>query len=257
VSVVEFIALFLCAFGASVFGSVVGLGGGFVMTPILRVFFSITPVLASTASLFLVFFNTAAASFGFLRQKKIDFHLATFLACGAIPGSIIGVFASHSVTIAQFDIIYGVLLVFLAVATLRRRRVESRPQGERTFLHTPWIAVCAGLVMGVASSLFGVGGGIIVVPLMLIAARMPPHVAAATSSFVILLSAPVGIIAHVIAGDADWILIAPLALGGLAGGSFGPPIAKRISSPMLINLVIGAFIIGAIGLILKHVPLHG
>jgi uncharacterized membrane protein YfcA len=256
VSIVEFIALFLCAFGASVFGSVVGLGGGFVMTPILRVFYSIVPILASTASLFLVFANTAAASFGFLRQKRVDHQLALLLACGAIPGSIIGVFASHSVSIAQFDIIYGVLLVFLAVATLRRRAVESRPSGEKTFLHIPWVAITAGVVMGIASSLFGVGGGIIVVPLMLIAARMPPHVAAATSSFVILLSAPVGIIAHVVAGDANWALIAPLALGGLAGGSLGPPLAKRISSPMLINLVIAAFIIGAIGLILKHVPLH-
>ena len=255
-SVAEFIVLFVCAFGASVFGSVVGLGGGFVMTPILRVFFSIVPVLASTASLFLVFFNTAAASFGFFRQKRIDFQLSALLACGAIPGSIVGVLASHRVTVAQFDIIYGVLLVFLALATLRRRAVASRPQGERTFLHEPWIGICAGLVMGVASSLFGVGGGIVVVPLMLLAARMPPHVAAATSSFVILLSAPVGILAHVFAGDADWVLITPLALGGLAGGSFGPPIAKRISSPILINLVIAAFIIGALGLILKHVRLH-
>jgi uncharacterized membrane protein YfcA len=239
-TIVEFIALFLCAFGASVFGSVVGLGGGFVMTPILRVFFFVAPVLASTASLFLVFFNTAAASFGFLKDKKVDFQLALFLAAGAIPGSIIGVLASHQVTIAQFDIIYGVLLIFLAVATMRRRGIASRPAGEPTFLHKPVFAVSAGIVMGIASSLFGVGGGIIVVPLMLIAARMPPHIAAATSSFVILLSAPVGII----------------ALGGLAGGSFGQPIAKRISSPMLINLVIAAFIIGAIGLILKHVPFH-
>lgn len=251
-SIPEFIELFVCAFAASVFGSVVGLGGGFVMTPILRVFFAIAPVLASTASLFLVFFNTAAASFGFLKEKKVDFNLAILLAAGAIPGSIIGVFASHRVTVAQFDIIYGALLVFLAVATLRRRGIASRPVGEKTFLHAPAAAIAAGIVMGVASSLFGVGGGIIVVPLMLIAARMPPHVAAATSSFVILLSAPVGIIAHVVAGDANWALIAPLALGGLAGGSFGPPIAKRISSPMLINLVIAAFIIGAIGLIAKH-----
>ena len=255
-SIVEFVELFVCAFAASVFGSVVGLGGGFVMTPILRVFFAIAPILASTASLFLVFTNTAAASFGFLRDKRVDFQLAIFLAIGAIPGSVIGVFASHSVTVAQFDIIYGVLLVFLAVATLRRRAIASRPAHEKTFLHQAPVAICAGLVMGVVSSLFGVGGGIIVVPLMLIAARMPPHVAAATSSFVILLSAPVGIISHVLAGDANWILIAPLALGGLAGGSFGPPLARRISSPMLINLVIAAFIIGAIGLILKHVHFH-
>ncbi len=222
------------------------------MTPILRVFFSILPVLASTASLFLVFFNTAAASFGFLKDKRVDFSLAWWLAAGAIPGSIVGVFASHNVSIAQFDIIYGVLLVFLAGATIWRRRIPSRDDTEKTFLHNPVNALLAGVVMGVASSLFGVGGGIIVVPLMLIAARMKPHIAAATSSFVILLSTPVGIIAHVVAGDANWALIAPLALGGLAGGSFGPPIAKRISSPMLINLVIAAFIIAAIGLILKH-----
>lgn len=253
VSIVEFITLFLCAIGAGIFGSVVGLGGGFVMVPILRIAFSVEPTIASACSLFLVFANTAAASFGFMRDKKIDVPLAIKLAIGAIPGSILGVLAVHSVTVVQFDAIYGALLVFLALATLRRRRVKSRPQGEQTFLHYAWASVPAGFVMGVASSLFGVGGGIIVVPLMLIAARMPPHVAAATSSFVILLSAPVGIVTHVIAGDAQWALIAPLALGGLVGGTIGPNIARRISAPWLINLLVAAFIIAAIGLVLKHV----
>jgi uncharacterized membrane protein YfcA len=251
-NVVEFTELFLCAIAASIFGSVVGLGGGFVMVPILRVAFGIVPTIASATSLFLVFFNTAAASVGFLRDKRVDLSLATYLAIGAVPGSILGVSAVHRVTIAEFDTIYGVLLVVLAIATLRRRGIASRPAGEKTFLHSPWAAIPAGLVMGVASSLFGVGGGIIVVPLMLIAARMPPHIAAATSSFVILLSAPVGIVTHVIAGDADWLLVAPLALGGLVGGSVGPTIARRISSPQLINLLVAAFFIAALGLILKH-----
>jgi uncharacterized membrane protein YfcA len=249
---VTFVELFLCACFASIFGSVVGLGGGFVMVPILRVAFGVEPAIASATSLFLVFANTAAASVGFLRDKRVDVSLATLLAIGAIPGSIIGVFLVHRVTVAQFDIIYGVLLVGLAIATLRRRGVASRPVGEKTFLHAPAVAIPAGLVMGIASSLFGVGGGIIVVPLMLIAARMPPHIAAATSSFVILLSAPVGIITHIIAGDARWLLVAPLVLGGLVGGSFGPGIAKRISSPQLINLLVAAFILAAVGLVIRH-----
>ena len=248
----EFAALFLCACFASIFGSVVGLGGGFVMVPILRVAFGIAPTIASATSLFLVFANTAAASVGFLRDKRVDLRLAWLLAIGAIPGSVFGVFVVHRVTVAQFDIIYGVLLVGLAVATLRRRSVASRPAGEKTFIHTPWVAILAGLVMGIASSLFGVGGGIIVVPLMLIAARLPPHIAAATSSFVILLSAPVGIITHIIAGDAQWLLVLPLVLGGLVGGSFGPGIAKRISSPQLINLLVAAFILAAAGLVIRH-----
>lgn len=251
-NIVEFVELFLCAIAASVFGSVVGLGGGFVMVPVLRVAFGIVPTIASATSLFLVFANTAAASFGFLRDKRVDIRLGLMLAIGAIPGSILGVAAVHRVTVAQFDTIYGVLLVILALATLRRRGISSRPAGERTFLHQPLAAIPAGFVMGVASSLFGVGGGIIVVPLMLIAARMPPHTAAATSSFVILLSAPVGIATHIIAGDAQWALIAPLVLGGLIGGSIGPSVARRISSPQLINLLVAAFIIAAIGLVIKH-----
>jgi uncharacterized membrane protein YfcA len=252
VNVLEFVELFLCAVGASVFGSVVGLGGGFVMVPILRVAFGVVPTVASAVSLFLVFCNTAAASVGFLRDKRVDVRLGIMLAIGALPGSILGVVLVHRISIAQFDIIYGALLVILAVATLRRRGLASRPVGEKTIVHNPAVAIPSGFVMGVSSSLFGVGGGIIVVPLMLIVARMPPHIAAATASFVILLSAPVGIITHIYAGDANWQLIAPLALGGLVGGSFGPGIAKRISSPQLINLLVAAFIIAALGLVIRH-----
>jgi uncharacterized membrane protein YfcA len=248
----EFVALFLCAIAASVFGSVVGLGGGFVMVPVLRVAFGIVPTIASTTSLFLVFANTAAASVGFLRDKRVDVPLGLMLAIGAVPGSILGVAAVHRVTLVQFDAIYGGLLVILAIATLRRRGIASRPAGERTFLHSPWAAIPAGFVMGVSSSLFGVGGGIIVVPLMLIAARMPPHIAAATSSFVILLSAPVGLVTHILAGDARWLLVAPLVLGGLIGGTIGPGVAKRISSPRLIDLLVAAFILAAIGLVIRH-----
>jgi uncharacterized membrane protein YfcA len=249
---VEFITLFACACFASIFGSVVGLGGGFVMVPILRVAFGIEPAIASATSLFLVFANTAAASVGFLRDKRVDVRLALYLAIGALPGSVFGVTVVHHVTVTQFDVIYGALLVMLAIATLWRRGIASRPPGETTFIHSPWVAIPAGLVMGIASSLFGVGGGIIVVPLMLIAARMPPHIAAATSSFVILLSAPVGITTHILAGDAQWNLVVPLVLGGLVGGSFGPGIAKRISSPQLINLLVAAFFLAAIGLVIRH-----
>lgn len=245
-------ALFVSAVLASIFGSVVGLGGGFVMVPVLRVGFHIEPTLASATSLILVMANTAAASVGFLRDRRVDLKLATWLAIGAIPGSVIGVFFVHHVSGLVFDAIYGALLVFLGFATIRRRGVPSRPAGETTFLHQPGWGLISGVIMGIASGMFGIGGGVVVVPLMLIAARMPPHIAAATSSFVILLSAPVGIAAHVASHDVDWALAVPLVVGGLLGGTFGPQIARRISSPQLINLLIAAFFLAAIGLIMRH-----
>ena len=82
---------------------------------------------------------------------------------------------------------------------------------------------------------------------------MPPHVVTATSAFVITTTAPVGIVAHAYGGDVDWVFTTPLVLGGLVGGSLGPVIARRVSSPQLITLLAAALILAALGLVLRHV----
>jgi uncharacterized membrane protein YfcA len=242
----------LTGFGAAVLGSLVGLGGGFIAVPVLRVLFQIEPTIASATSLVMVLGNASTSVAGYWRDKKIDIRLGLLIAGGAFPGSIIGVFAVHRISGAAYDIAYGTMLVVLAIATIRRRGVASRPPGERTFLHNPAVAIGVGFVLGIASSLFGIGGGIIGVPIMLIAARMAPHIVTATSTFFILLTAPVGVVAHVVAGDVNWLIALPLVLGALAGGFVAPPIARRLSSPQLINLLIGAFVLAAIGLIVRH-----
>ena len=233
-------------------GSLVGLGGGFIAVPVLRVLFQIEPTIASATSLVMVLANATTSVAGYWRDKKIDVRLGVMIAAGAFPGSILGVFAVHRISGAAFDTAYGTMLVILAIATIRRRGVASRPPNEQTFLHRPIVAISVGFVLGVASSLFGIGGGIIGVPVMLIAARMAPHVVSATSTFFILLTAPVGVVAHIVAGDVAWIVALPLVIGALAGGFVAPPIARRLSSPQLINLLVAAFILAAIGLIARH-----
>ncbi len=245
-------ALFLAGAAASVFGSLVGLGGGFVIIPVLRVFFAVGPAQAAGTSLVLVLANTAAATVGYLRDGKVDLRLGVTLTAGALPGSILGALAVHRFSPAGFDAAYGVVLVTLAVLTLRRRGVVSRPAGERNFMHRPPVGLGAGLVLGFISSLFGVGGSIVLVPLLLIAARMPPHIVTATGAFVLTTTAPVGVAAHALAGDVDWAFALPLVLGGIAGGSAGPVIARRVSSPRLITLLAGALILAACGLVLRH-----
>jgi len=248
----SFCGLIFTGFFAAVLGSLVGLGGGFVAVPILRLVFSLEPTVASATSLVMVLANSSTSVVGYWRDKKIDVRIGLMIAAGAMPGSIVGVFAVHRISGLGFDIAYGSLLVLLAAATVRRRSVASRLEGERTFLHSPAVALPVGFVLGIASSLFGVGGGIIGVPVMLIAARMAPHVVSATSAFFIVLTAPVGVIAHVVAGDVSGIYALPLVIGALAGGAAAPPIARRLSSPQLINLLVASFILAAIGLIARH-----
>lgn len=245
--------MFLAGAVASVFGSVVGLGGAFVVIPLLRLVFGFSPTLASGTSLIFVLANTLTASVGFLRHRRVDVRLATYLGAAALPASIGGAFLTRFLSPLGFDAGYGTLLVILAIATLLRRNIDPRPEGERTFLHTPWAAIPTGLILGFSSSLFGIGGGVVVLPLMLMAARMPAHVAAATSSFVILLTAPVGVLIHGLHGEIAWLSAIPIILGGLVGGYVAPGIARRVSSPQLINLMALAFILAACGLVLRHV----
>jgi uncharacterized membrane protein YfcA len=243
--------LFLAGVAASVFGSLVGLGGGFVVLPILRLAYGVPPAHAAGTSLLMVFANTAAATFGYLRDRKVDLRLAVPFTLGAIPGGIAGVLAVQRFSPEGFDVAYGCVMLVLAVLVLRRRRSASTTEA-RAWAHDPRVGVLGGLAVGLTSSLFGIGGGVVLIPLLLIAARMPPHVVVATGAFVITTTAPVGIAAHAIAGDVDWGFTAPLVLGGLAGGSVGPLIARRVSSPRLVTLLAIALVIAAISLAARH-----
>jgi uncharacterized protein len=253
VSPLDALAIFAVGTLASIFGSLVGLGGGFVIIPVLRIFFGVPPAQAAGTSLVMVVANTAAATVGYVRNRVVDMRLALPISLGAVPGSIAGVFAVKRFSPTGFDVAYGVVLIVLAILVIRRRSVESRPREERTFAHDPRVGVLAGLGVGFFSSLFGIGGGVVMIPLLLIAARMPPHVVTATSAFVITLTAPVGVITHALGGDVDWAFTAPLVLGGIVGGSIGPVIAKRISSPALVTLLAIALVCAALGLALRHV----
>jgi uncharacterized membrane protein YfcA len=247
------LAIFLIGVAASILGSLVGLGGGFIIVPVLRIAFGVPPAVAAGTSLVMVLANTAAATFGYLRNRTVDLRLAIPFTLGAIPGSIVGVLVVQRSTPIGFDIAYGCVLIMNALLVMRRRSMASRAPEERTFAHDPRVGVAAGFGVGFFSSLFGIGGGVVMIPLLLIGARMAPHIVTATSAFVITTTSPVGVVTHVLGGDVDWPFAIPLVLGGIVGGSIGPAIAKRVSSPRLITLLASALIIAAIGLAARHI----
>jgi hypothetical protein len=238
---------------ASVFGSLAGLGGGFVIIPLLRIAFDVPPAEVAGTSLIFVLANTAASSVGYVRDGKADLRLAGWMTAGAVPASVLGVLAVHRVSGPGFDFTYAFVHAAIAQLVLRRRSTPSREHGERTFAHDWRVGLAAGFAIGFLSSLFGIGGGLVTIPLLLIAARMPPHVVTATSAFVITTTAPVGIVAHAIGHDVDWVFATPLLLGGIIGGSLGPPIARRVSSPRLLTILASALLFAAVSMIVRHV----
>jgi uncharacterized membrane protein YfcA len=257
---------------ASFFGSVVGLGGGFIAIPMLRLLYHLPPTLVAGTSLFLVFANVASATVAFWRQGRIEKRLGLVMGLLGIPGSILGALLLKHFNVKGFDYAYAAILTFFALDLLRKGKAKvegsaprelpwSRPrtfydkQSGQTFTYSdsPPIFALAGVVTGFVSSFFGIGGGILVVPLLLRVFALPAHIVGATSQFIILLSSPFGVVTHALNGDVDWLYALPLAAGGLVGAQFGAETARRLSTPALIRTLAVVLLIAAGSLVAQQV----
>lgn len=249
--------LFLSAFASSVFGSMVGLGGGFILVPILRLFFGLGPAEAAGTSLVLVTANSFAGATTYLLQKRVDVRLGLMFAAGGLPGSIVGAILTKHIAPRAFDWLFGIFLIAVAIDMIfnARKRVGERLEHEVGIRKAMSFraAVGIGFVVGVVSSLFGIGGGVIVVPSLLYFSSLPAHAISATSHFIIVLTAPVGLTVHSFQHDIRVADALPLVLGGLLGGPIGAHLSLRLKSPQLLVIVGIALIFVAASLALRHI----
>ncbi|MEO9170752.1 MAG: sulfite exporter TauE/SafE family protein [Candidatus Baltobacteraceae bacterium] len=250
--------LFAAALVASIFGSMVGLGGGFILIPILRLFFGLEPAEAAGTSLVLVVANSASGAFTYFLQQRVHVRVGLLLAAGGFPGSILGAVLAKHITETAFDWIFAVFLITVATDMVvnRKARVGGRVDHEDMHARKPMsfrFAVAAGFFVGVVSSLFGVGGGVIVVPTLLYFSELPAHAISATSHFAIFLTSPVGLAIHGMQDDIRIGDIFPLIAGGLLGGPIGARMSLRLQSPNLLIFVAVALLIAAGSLILRHI----
>jgi uncharacterized protein len=248
--------LFAAAFVASVFGSMVGLGGGFILVPMLRMFFGLDPADAAGTSLVLVVANSASGSFTYFLQRRVSVKIGMMFAVGGIPGSIVGALVVPYIPAHDFDWIFGGFLVTVAIDMIINRekrtttRLDDAPPEVKPMLSR--FAILAGFIVGVVSSLFGIGGGVVVVPTLLYFSTLPAHAISATSHFAILLTSPVGLIVHGFQHDIRVADAIPLVLGGLAGGPIGARLSARLKSPNLLIYVAIALFVVAGSLVARH-----
>ena len=248
--------LFAAAFVSSIFGSMVGLGGGFVLVPILRLAFGLGPAEAAGTSLVLVTANSFAGATTYFLEKRVDVRLGMMFAAGGIPGAIVGAVITRHIAPRDFDWLFAVLLLAVAVDMIfnAKRRMGDRIEhavGERKAMSFR-LAASLGFCVGIVSSLFGIGGGVIVVPSLLYFSILPAHAISATSHFIILLTSPLGLVTHFAEHDVRIADIVPLALGGLLGAPIGARLSLRLKSPQLLGIVGVALICVAASLTLRH-----
>ena len=268
-SITTFVLLGLLGAGVGVFGTLVGAGGGFIITPVLLLLYPQDSAATITAiSLVVVFFNALSGSLAYARQRRIDYSSGIAFAAATLPGSIAGVLVVGLVPRRVFDALMGVLLAAVAVwlvagigARLRSpdphgspRRLVARDGAEYRYTVRVGRGVAYSVVVGFASSFLGIGGGVLHVPLLIRALGFPVHVATATSHFVLANMSFVASVTHVVTGSfAGGVGIRralALSIGVVAGAQLGAWLSSRVEGRAIQWLLSGALMVLAVRLLL-------
>jgi len=262
----------LLGFAVGVFGTLVGAGGGFILTPVLLLLYpQSTPELITAISLIVVFFNASSGTAAYARQRRVDYRSGLIFAACTLPGSVLGVVVAGKVSRPTFDVIMGVALGALAVWLL----VGSGDAGEgeegvgspraltdvqgHTYRYRSRIRLGATLsvAVGFISSFLGIGGGVVHVPLLVGLLGFPTHIATATSHFVLAFMALVATLTHVLAGTFGHGVglhrAAALSVGVVVGAQLGARLSQRISGQLIQRLLAAGLLGLGVRLILSVV----
>lgn len=251
-----FLLMLVIGMVSATFGSIVGLGGGIIIVPSL---ISIAPMLlgqeisaqvAVGTSLAVLILTALTSTLTYAKRRRIDFRSGWLYFASSGPAAMLGAALTGSLDQNVFQLAFGGFMLFMALLLIARDhlkpfdfrwkvRREFTDAAGQTYVYGYSVvpALITGFVVGLTSGLFGIGGGSLFVPIMVLLFGYPPHIAAATSMFVILLSAILGSVTHVIFGEVDWVSFAALAPGALIGGWLGAIVASRLSGNRLLWLL--------------------
>lgn len=223
--------------------SMIGVGGGVFMVPLLTIFqYAPTTQVAVGTSLAAIVFNSISSTVSYARQGVVDFRLGLLLLPTATVGAWLGAYLTRFISSEDLSVAFGVFLIYVAgimllgkepkeVALWLRKRSAD---GEESF--SVLAAALVGLIAGLAAGFFGIGGGAVMVPAMTLLLGADMVKAVATSLFVMGPSALIGSIQHGFQGNLQWEHALPLALGIIIGAQLGAFTTTRVPKVFLRRL---------------------
>jgi uncharacterized membrane protein YfcA len=240
---------------AGLFGSLLGLGGGLLIVPLLAFGFHLPLLNAVGVSLVCVIMTSGAAAGVYLERRvanlRLGMTLELFTALGAIVGGLVAFVLDEAVIAGLF----AALLVYTAISMLRgapeRDPIDATPgpdgppAGWTSSLHggdyrvrSLGVGSLASVGAGVVAALLGVGGGLVKVPVMHLIMGVPLRVATATSNLMIGVTASAGAIIYLLRGEIDPLVAGPTALGVFTGATLGSRSAHRVDVRLLRTLFV-------------------
>ena len=256
--------LFASGLGIGALGTLIGAGGGWMIVPLLLLGFHFSPQQAVGTSLAVVFLNALSGSIAYMAQHRVLYAMGTAFAVATIPGAMLGALLGtwlvQHLDSDWFSVLFGGFLLCIALLLhrgeelffFRRRRVKATSEELRSLASPVMrLGILISFLVGILSSLFGVGGGIIHVPFLIVVLGIPVHTATATSQFVLTITSLTGALALLQRGQVHLTTAASMGLGVLIGAQGGAFLSSRMRSEPIRRVMAAALALFAIRLILR------
>jgi uncharacterized membrane protein YfcA len=241
-----------------------GVGGGFLMTPLL-IMMGIQPTIAAASDSNQIVAASASGTYAHARAGSVDFKMGILLLVGGVVGGSVGVALIKVLReLGQADLFInatyvvmlggiGSYMLYDSINELRGRTqaatVRVRPSAYARMIqslpfrtefrrskvtHSVLVPLFFGFLVGVLAAIMGVGGGFIMVPLMIYLLRMPMHVVVGTSLFQILFTcANVTVLQAAVNHTVDFVLALILLVGSVIGAQVGAKVNRHLKAEQL------------------------
>jgi uncharacterized membrane protein YfcA len=256
--------------GVGLLSGLFGVGGGFLMTPLLMMI-GIPPTIAAATDANQIVAASASGTFAHWRLGNVDYKMGLYLLIGGFVGGAVGV---HIIKIlratggADFLIkityvvmlgVVGTFMFFESLYALRKQKAAAakgeekaaaRPVSQKKRLmaslplqtyfeksgvtHSAIVPLILGVFVGVLAAIMGVGGGFLMVPVMIYMLRMPMHVVVGTSLFQIMFTCTeVTFLQAYSNHTVDFLLAILLLIGSVFGAQIGTTLGKKLHGDQL------------------------
>ncbi len=244
---------------AGLFGSLLGLGGGVLIIPMLTLVFGIPMKEAVGTSLICVIATSCGAASLYVKKHLADIRLGMTLELATTIGAIAGGLVAGIIKPEVLAILFSLLLVYIAFS-MTRRRVEKNVEGNSSSpqdyeVNNLPLGMGASFFAGNVSGLLGVGGGVIKVPTMYLLMGVPLKIAAATSNFMIGVTATAGAFVYYARGEVDLLVSGSTMIGVFLGALIGSRILHLIKTEYLKKTFIIVLLYLSLEMLLKGLHL--
>lgn len=265
--------LVVIGFCVGTMSSFFGVGGGWLVTPMLNILGLPMPYAIGSSLVYII----VASLFGTLRHRKlqnVNYVVGLIIGITAFGGILLGkkliLFLEAQGNVDTWvRVLYMVLLTVIGVYMLfEKRGRESRKisgehspflkpvllirfEGEPIPLSVPLVVV-VGITLGFLSSTMGVGGGFVLLPLLIYVVRLPVRLSIGTSLFTVLIAGIQGAAVYILAGRVDWRALAFLIVTTIIGTFVGAAATKKVDPQKIKALFAGTVLLGVVAILFRQ-----